>query len=105
MTHNLKALILDAATGFYTIKRYPLGEFFGPVDLGLHLAGKHNALSMGVGIFAGSIIPVPIAWSYRAFRLPGEAFMYPPWAAQAWSLTIWVSISSPSLANRLFLQS
>ena len=57
MTHNLKALILDAATGFYTIKRYPLGEFFGPVDLGLHLAGKHNAISMGVGIFAGSIIP------------------------------------------------
>ncbi|HNZ06183.1 MAG TPA: aldehyde ferredoxin oxidoreductase N-terminal domain-containing protein, partial [Candidatus Cloacimonadota bacterium] len=57
MTHFLKVLIVDAATGFYRIQRYPLGAFFGPVDLGLHLAGKYNSLCIGAGIFAGSIFP------------------------------------------------
>lgn len=57
MTHHLKVLIIDAGTGFYKIERYPLGAFFGPVDLGLHLSGKHNSLNFGVGIFAGSIFP------------------------------------------------
>lgn len=46
-----------AATGFYKIARYPLGDFFGPVDLGLHLAGKFNSLNFGVGLLAGSILP------------------------------------------------
>lgn len=57
MKHMLKVLIIDAGTGFYKVQRYPLGAFFGPVDLGLHLAGKHNSLNFGVGIFAGSIFP------------------------------------------------
>lgn len=57
MDSTLRVLILDAATGFYRMKRYPLGEFFGPVDLGLHLAGKYNSLNIGVGILAGSIFP------------------------------------------------
>jgi glyceraldehyde-3-phosphate dehydrogenase (ferredoxin) len=57
MNHNLKVLIVDAATGFYRIQRYPLGDFFGPVDLGLHLSGKYNSLNIGVGILAGSIFP------------------------------------------------
>ena len=33
------------------------GDFFGPVDLGLHLSVKHNSLNIGTGIFAGSIFP------------------------------------------------
>ncbi|PKN73817.1 MAG: aldehyde ferredoxin oxidoreductase [Candidatus Cloacimonetes bacterium HGW-Cloacimonetes-3] len=57
MKNSLKVLFVDAATGFYKMKRYPLGEFFGPVDLGLHLAGKYNSLNIGVGVFAGSIFP------------------------------------------------
>jgi glyceraldehyde-3-phosphate dehydrogenase (ferredoxin) len=57
MKHTLKVLIIDAATGFYRIQRYPLGAFFGPVDLGLHLSGKYNSLNIGVGILAGSIFP------------------------------------------------
>ncbi|MDY0318975.1 MAG: aldehyde ferredoxin oxidoreductase N-terminal domain-containing protein, partial [Candidatus Cloacimonadaceae bacterium] len=57
MNHTLKVLIVDAATGFYRIQRYPLGAFFGPVDLGLHLSGKYNSLNIGVGILAGSIFP------------------------------------------------
>ncbi|MDY0151232.1 MAG: aldehyde ferredoxin oxidoreductase N-terminal domain-containing protein [Candidatus Cloacimonas sp.] len=57
MNQTLKVLIVDAATGFYRMKRYPLGAFFGPVDLGLHLAGKYNSLNIGVGVLAGSIFP------------------------------------------------
>lgn len=57
MNNTLRVLILDAATGFYKMQRYPFGAFFGPVDLGLHLAGKHNSLNIGVGVLAGSIVP------------------------------------------------
>jgi len=52
-----KVLLLDAGTGFYRIQRYPVGDFFGPVDLGLHLSGRHRSLNIGVGLFAGSILP------------------------------------------------
>lgn len=54
---QLKAMMLDASNGFYRIQRYPIGDFFGPVDLGLHLAHKHNSLNIGTGLFAGSIFP------------------------------------------------
>ncbi len=37
--------------------KYPVGDFFGPVDLGLHLAGRFNSLNIGVGLLAGSILP------------------------------------------------
>jgi glyceraldehyde-3-phosphate dehydrogenase (ferredoxin) len=52
-----KVLFVDAASGYYRISRFPLGHFFGPVDLGLHLAGKYNSLNIGVGLLAGSIFP------------------------------------------------
>jgi len=52
-----KVLFVDAATGFYRVRRYPVGEYFGPVDLGLHLSGRHPGLQFGVGLFAGSILP------------------------------------------------
>jgi glyceraldehyde-3-phosphate dehydrogenase (ferredoxin) len=52
-----RVLFVDAATGFYRITRYPLGPFYGPVDLGLHLAGKFNSLNIGVGLLSGSIFP------------------------------------------------
>ena len=57
MKHRLKVLKLDAASGFYKLERYPLGAFFGPVDLGLHLSGKYNSLNFGVGLLSGSIFP------------------------------------------------
>lgn len=57
MDLHQKVLFVDTATGFYRMVRYPLGDFFGPVDLGLHLAGKHNSLNIGVGLLAGSIFP------------------------------------------------
>jgi glyceraldehyde-3-phosphate dehydrogenase (ferredoxin) len=52
-----KVLFVDAATGFYRTQRYKVGDFFGPVDLGLHLAGKYNGLNIGTGLLAGSIFP------------------------------------------------
>ena len=57
MEINQKVLFIDAKTGFYRITRFRVGDFFGPVDLGLHLAGKYNSLNIGAGLLAGSIIP------------------------------------------------
>lgn len=57
MEVHQKVLFVDAATGFYRIARYGLDDFFGPVDLGLHLAGRYNSLNFGVGLLAGSIFP------------------------------------------------
>lgn len=55
--HQLKVLLLDAATGFYRMQRYRVGDFFGPVDLGIHLAYRHNGLNIGAGLLAGSVFP------------------------------------------------
>jgi glyceraldehyde-3-phosphate dehydrogenase (ferredoxin) len=54
---HLKTLMVDASTGYYKIKRYELGNFWGPVDLGIHLAKKHDSLNIGTGLLAGSIFP------------------------------------------------
>jgi glyceraldehyde-3-phosphate dehydrogenase (ferredoxin) len=53
----MKILMLDASNGFYRMNRYQVGDFFGPVDLGIHLAYKHNSLNIGAGLLAGSIFP------------------------------------------------
>jgi glyceraldehyde-3-phosphate dehydrogenase (ferredoxin) len=52
-----KVLFVDAATAFYRTDRYKVGDFFGPVDLGLFLSGKYNSLNIGTGLLAGSIFP------------------------------------------------
>jgi len=57
MATNLKTLLIDAESGFYRMKRYPVGRFFGPVDLGLYLSGKYNSLNIGTGLLAGSVFP------------------------------------------------
>jgi len=57
MSAHQKVLFVDARTSYYRIARFPVGDFFGPVDLGLFLAGRHNALNIGVGLLAGSIFP------------------------------------------------
>lgn len=54
---TIKVLMIDAASGFYKVNRYNVGDFFGPVDLGIHLSHKHNSLNVGVGLLAGSIFP------------------------------------------------
>jgi glyceraldehyde-3-phosphate dehydrogenase (ferredoxin) len=57
MDMNLRALHVDAASGFYKIERFPVGRFFGPVDLGLHLSSEHDSLNIGTGLLCGSIFP------------------------------------------------
>ena len=57
METQMKVLLVDAKSGFYRMKRYAVGDFFGPVDLGLHLAGQYNSLNIGAGLLAGSIFP------------------------------------------------
>lgn len=52
-----RVLLVDVATGFYKTKKYGFDRYFGPVDLGIHLAEKYRSLNFGVGIFAGSIFP------------------------------------------------
>ncbi|MDP2236967.1 MAG: aldehyde ferredoxin oxidoreductase N-terminal domain-containing protein [Bacteroidales bacterium] len=53
----LKVLMIDASNSYYRLNRYPVGDFFGPVDLGIHLAHKFNSLNIGAGLLAGSIFP------------------------------------------------
>jgi len=55
--HMLKVLTIDASTGFYRMQHYRVGDYFGPVDMGIHLAFKHNALTIGAGLLAGSVFP------------------------------------------------
>ena len=57
MDAQQKVLLVDASSAFYRVAKYPVGDFFGPVDLGLHLAGRFNSLNIGVGLLAGSIFP------------------------------------------------
>ena len=52
-----RVLLVDPATGFYRTRKYGLDRYFGPVDLGIHLATEYRSLNFGVGIFAGSILP------------------------------------------------
>jgi glyceraldehyde-3-phosphate dehydrogenase (ferredoxin) len=57
METYLRVLMVDASSSYYKISKYPIDPFFGPVDLGLHLATKHNSLNIGTGLFSGSILP------------------------------------------------
>jgi glyceraldehyde-3-phosphate dehydrogenase (ferredoxin) len=51
MTHNLKALILDAATGFYTIKTLSLGRVLWPGGSGLAFGRQAQCHQYGRGDF------------------------------------------------------
>jgi glyceraldehyde-3-phosphate dehydrogenase (ferredoxin) len=58
MESHQKVLFVDAGTAFYRINRFAVGEnFFGPIDLGLHLASRYKSLNIGTGLLAGSIFP------------------------------------------------
>jgi glyceraldehyde-3-phosphate dehydrogenase (ferredoxin) len=52
-----RVLMVDPSTGFYKMKKYGFDRYFGPVDLGIHLAVEYRSLNFGVGVFAGSILP------------------------------------------------
>jgi len=52
-----RVLFVDPSTGFYRLRRYNVGDYFGPVDLGLHISDRWRSLNFGTGLFAGSILP------------------------------------------------
>jgi glyceraldehyde-3-phosphate dehydrogenase (ferredoxin) len=54
---HLKTLMIDTSNGFYKTLRYEIGNFWGPVDLGIHLSKKYDSLNIGTGLLAGSIFP------------------------------------------------
>ena len=92
MNAEQKVLFVDAATGFYRLARYPVGDFFGPVDLGLHLAGKYNSLNIGVGPAGRLDLPgLQPADPDAASRRAGAASTSPRWAGPGWSSTTWAS--------------
>ncbi len=66
--------MIDSSNGYYRINKYPVGSFFGPVDLGIHLAYKHNSLNIGAGLLAGSIFPGSNRLLLPAYRPPGTVF-------------------------------
>ncbi|NLH47212.1 MAG: aldehyde ferredoxin oxidoreductase [Myxococcales bacterium] len=52
-----KVLHISAASGFYRVERYPIGEVVGPLDIGIELYDKTGGLTIGAGLLAGSILP------------------------------------------------
>ena len=52
-----KVLLIDTSNGFYKMKRFRVGDYFGPVDLGIHLSDNYRSLNIGIGLLAGSIFP------------------------------------------------
>jgi glyceraldehyde-3-phosphate dehydrogenase (ferredoxin) len=52
-----RVLFIDPASGFYKLRRWKLGAYYGPVDLGVHISDRWRSLNFGTGIFAGSILP------------------------------------------------
>lgn len=57
MELNQKVLFIDASSAYYKLSRYPLKAFMGPVDLGLHLAGRYGSMNIGTGLLAASVFP------------------------------------------------
>ncbi|MBI5375461.1 MAG: aldehyde ferredoxin oxidoreductase [Candidatus Schekmanbacteria bacterium] len=57
MAHLLRALHIDAATGYYRLVKFESGEVIGPVDYGFKVYQERNGLCIGGGLLAGSIIP------------------------------------------------
>ncbi len=57
MEPTIRCLSIDAGTSYYRLQKYKIGDFFGPVDLGIHLSRKYNSLNIGTGLLAGSVFP------------------------------------------------
>ena len=79
-----RVLLVDSETGYYKIKRYGFDRYFGPVDLGMHMAEKYRSLNLGVGIFAGSVLPGLNRLLVTGFSPCWQGTSSVPWAAQGW---------------------
>ncbi len=57
MESQIRVLFIDAKTSYYKLKKYKVGDYFGPIDLGIHLTRNYNSFNIGAGLLAGSIFP------------------------------------------------
>ncbi len=51
MQNIMKVLFVDASTGYYRMRRYKVGDYFGPVDLGLHISDNYKSFELRHGAF------------------------------------------------------
>jgi len=56
MKSEFKTLLINVKDGSEKFDTFKIGDFFGPIDLGLHLSKKYNSLNIGTGLFAGSVL-------------------------------------------------
>ncbi|MGV7927653.1 MAG: hypothetical protein AB2L13_01905 [Spirochaetota bacterium] len=59
MENYPRVLHVDCPSGSHRMERFGIGEFFGPIDVGLNSAKRHNGLNIGTDLRAGSIFPGP----------------------------------------------
>ena len=57
-----RVLLVDPASGFYKIKKYGFDRYFGPVDLGIHLAENTKVSISASGSLPVRSFPALIAW-------------------------------------------
>jgi glyceraldehyde-3-phosphate dehydrogenase (ferredoxin) len=62
--------------GFIVLTSIPVGAFYGPVDLGIHLAYKHNSLNVGAGLLAGSVFPGSNRLIFTGISPSWHGFLY-----------------------------
>ena len=55
MKSKIKVLIINAGDRSHRVEKYAIGDYFGPVDLGVHLSEKYQGINLGIGLFSGSI--------------------------------------------------
>jgi len=55
MKKDLTAWIINAGNGTHHLEEYPVGTYFGPVDLGWEMHEKYGGLNFGIGLLSGSI--------------------------------------------------
>ena len=52
-----EVMTIDLSAASFDLARYEVGDYFGPVDLGLHLTKTRGSFNIGTGLLAGSIFP------------------------------------------------
>jgi len=89
MKKELTAWIINAGNGTHHLETYPVGTYFGPVDLGWDLSEKYGGLNFGIGLLSGSIF----SGSNRLIVTgqPGRGSMSRPWGARGWRWNRWGS--------------
>ena len=73
MTIYQRVLLVDPATGFYRTRKYPLERYFGPVDLGIHLASNLRSLVKEHYFLTAEGYRVRVTASFGVASYPSDA--------------------------------